>query len=129
VKISNIDIILRDVREIKWHQESIDSSLRLLLKANKEEILNELMLIFGNSKRRAEVYLSIDGKMSVGDIADKLGIKIQNVSPHITKLKNEGLIEIKKLTENSGYIYKKTEIEKIFKLSSVIKKKFGLNDE
>ncbi|MFX0138901.1 MAG: hypothetical protein ACFFDN_34995 [Candidatus Hodarchaeota archaeon] len=117
------------MREIKWHQESIDSSLILLLKANKEEILKELILVFGNSKRRAEVYLSIDGKTSVGSIADKLGMKIQNVSPHITKLKNEGLIEIKNLTENSEYIYKKTELEKIFKLSSVIKKKFGLNNE
>lgn len=127
--LSNIDIIMKDVREIKWRQESIDSSLILLLKANKEEILKELMIIFGKSKRRVEVYLSIDGEMSVGKIADKLGMKIQNVSRHITPLKNEGLIEIKKLEENNEYIYKKTELERIFKLSRVLKKKFDMNDE
>jgi len=126
--MSNIDVILRDVREIKWRQESIDRSLILLLKANKEEILDELLTVFTNSKRRAEVYLIIDGKLSVSEIAKKLDMKQPNVSRHITPLKNDALIEIKNL-KNGEYIYKKTELEQIFKISRILRKKFGINDE
>ena len=126
--MSNIDVILKDVREIKWRQESIDRSLILLLKANKKEILDELLSIFGNSKRRAEVYLTIDGNLSVSEIAEKLEMKVPNVSRHITPLKDEALIEIKNIKDGE-YIYKKTELEKIFKLSRILTNKFGINDE
>ena len=126
--MSSIDVILKDVREIKWRQESIDRSLILLLKANKKEILDELLSVFANKKRRAEVYLMINGKLSVSELAKKLNMKQPNVSRHITPLKNDALIEIKSL-KNGEYIYKKTELEHIFKISEILKKKFGIEYE
>ena len=119
IKLGEIEIIMSDVREIKWHQGSIDGSLRLLLKANKDKILPELMNVFGRSIRRVEVYLSIDGKLSVEEIATKLNMRQPNVSRHITPLKDEALIEIKKVSKDGEYIYKKTELEKIFGISRV----------
>ena len=127
--MSEIDIIMNDVREIKWHQGSIDGSLKLLLKANKEKILPGLINVFGRSKRRVEIYLAIDGKLYVSEITSKLGMKISNVSTEITILKNEALIEIKNISNNGEYIYKKTELEKIFKISNELKKKFGIENE
>ena len=127
--MSEIDIIMNDVREIKWHQESIDGSLKLLLRANKEKILPGLIKVFGRSKRRAEIYLAIDGKISVSEIAIRLGMKISNVSSEITIIKNEALVEIKNISNNNEYIYKKTELEKIFKISSELKRKFGIKNE
>jgi len=126
--MSEIDIIMNDVREIKWHQGSIDGSLKLLLRANKDKLLPEIMNIFGRSKRRAEVYLMVDGKTSVGEISNKLNMKIPNVSTHITKLKEEALIEIKRISKDTEYIYKKTELEKIFKISKELKDKFRIEE-
>lgn len=126
--MTEIDVIMNDVREIKWHQGSIDGSLKLLLRANKEKILPGLMNIFGKSRRRAEIYLIINGNYSVGEIAKNLDMKISNVSTEITKLKDETLIEIQKISKEGEFIYKKTELDKIFRISRELKDKFKIEN-
>lgn len=117
--------VARDIREIKWHQEAIDNSMELLIKANRNAILAEIMSFFGRSKRRAQVFIAVDGKRTVEDITQLLNMKKPNVSSELTRLKEEGLIEIKKITKE-GYIYKKRRVDKILGISRMLKNKFGI---
>lgn len=119
------DTVAQDIREIKWHQEAIDSSMELLIKAHGEQIEKEIMEFFGRSKRRAEIYLECNGNSSVTAIANKLQMKLPNVSTELTKLKEEGLIKIKKMTDE-GYIYQKSKVDKILRISKKLKEKFGI---
>lgn len=121
------DEIAKDIREIKWHQEAIDSSMELLLKANRDAILAEIMSFFGRSKRRAKVFLAVDGKKTVEDITKLLALQKPNVSAELTRLKNEGLIEIKRITSKGYYIYKKRRVDRILGISKKLKQKFELN--
>src|SRR5438132_1151418 len=50
------DQLSQDIREIKWHQEAIDGSMELLIRANKKSILGEILSFFGDARRRADVY-------------------------------------------------------------------------
>jgi len=120
------DEVARDIREIKWHQEAIDSSMELLIKANRESILSEIMKFFGRSKRRAEVYLLVDGKRTVEDITELLGMQKPNVSAEISKMKEEGLVEIKKVTEQGFYVYRKRRVDRILGISRRLRKKFKI---
>jgi DNA-binding transcriptional ArsR family regulator len=122
------DEIAKDIREIKWHQEAIDSSMELLLKANRDAILAEIMSFFGRSKRRAQIFLAVDGKRTVEDITKLLDLQKPNVSAGLTKLKNEGLIEIKKITSEGYYIYKKRRVDRILGISKKLRQKFELNN-
>lgn len=121
------DELARDIREIKWHQEAIDSSLELLIKANRNAILDEIMNFFGRSKRRAQIFLAVDGKRTVQNITELLHMKKPNVSADLTRLKEEGLIEIKKITKE-GYIYKKRRVDRILGISRKLRKKFGITN-
>lgn len=120
------DQLTQDIREIKWHQEAIDSSMELLIRANKGPILNEILSFFGDSKRRAEVYVTVDGEKNVSDIANQIQMKSQNVSTELTLLKDFGLIEIGKLT-GPTIIYKKRRIDRILGLTRELRRKFELN--
>ena len=122
------DEIAKDIREIKWHQEAIDSSMELLLKANRDAILVEIMGFFGRSKRRAQVFLAVDGKRTVADLTKLLALQKPNVSADLTRLKNEGLIEIKKITSEGYYIYKKRRVDRILGVSKKLRQKFELDD-
>jgi len=122
------DEIAKDIREIKWHQEAIDSSMELLLKANRDAILVEIMGFFGRSKRRAQVFLAVDGKRTVEDLTKLLALQKPNVSADLTRLKNEGLIEIKKITSEGYYIYKKRRVDRILGVSKKLRQKFELDD-
>lgn len=118
--------VARDIREIKWHQEAIDSSMELLIKANRDSILAEIMSFFRTSKRRAQVFLAVDGKRTVEDITQLLEMKKPNVSRELTKMKNEGLIEIKRITKR-GYIYKKRRVDRILGISRTLRDMFGID--
>lgn len=119
--------VARDIREIKWHQEAIDSSMELLIKANREAILKEILAFFGNSRRRVQIYIAIDGTRTVEDITRFLDMKKPNVSAQLTRLGEEGLIEIKKITK-AGRIYKKRRVDRILGIGRKLRKKFGIDD-
>lgn len=122
------DEVAKDIREIKWHQEAIDSSMELLIKANRDAILAEIMDFFGRSKRRAKVFLTVDGKRTVEDITNILALHKPNVSAELTRLKYEGLVEIKRITKEGYYIYKKRRVDRILGISKKLRKKFELNE-
>jgi len=121
------DVTEKDVREIKWRVEGIEKSVDLLVRANRDEIIKDLMEFFGRSKDRVNVFLSIDGEKTVNQITKDLEMKKPNVSKRITELQDEGLVKIKKITKQ-GYIYEKTEKVRILNLEKILRKKFGIGE-
>lgn len=120
------DILTRDVREIKYRVEGIDRSIDLLVRANRKEIIKDLLEFFGKSKDRVKVFLAINGERTVNDIVLKLKpMKQPNVSTRIGELSDEDLIYVKKVS--NGKIYDKTKKVKILNLEKVLKKKFKIS--
>ncbi len=113
----------KDVKEIKHRVKSIDNFQAFQLRAQKESVLSEIMDFFGNSKRKAEVFLEVNGEKSVSEIASNLDMKVPNVSKILSEL--EGLIELKETLDNKK-IFKKRKQTKIIGLSSKIKSKFEI---
>jgi predicted transcriptional regulator len=120
------DELATDIKEIRWRQESIDSSTDLLLKAHREAIIAEIENFFGSSKRRVQVYLSIDGKKSVGEIAQMLNMRQPNVSADLANCAGEGLIERIPCDAKGGFVYRKKRIDQVLHISAFLRKKFGL---
>lgn len=120
------DELAIDMKQIRWHQESMDSSMDLLLKANKEAIFGEVEAFFKKAKRRGEVYLAVDGKRTVDEIAQSLNMKAPNVSRDLTKCAEEGLIERLPRPDSSGYVWKKKRIDTVLRISQFVRHKFGL---
>jgi DNA-binding transcriptional ArsR family regulator len=120
------DELAIDIKEIRWRQESMDGSMDLLLKANREAIIAEIGNFFGNSKRRAQVYLAVDGDRSVGEITQLLNMKMPNVSTDLSKCAEEGLIERIPVPSKGGFVWKKKRIDKVLHISEYLRKKFDL---
>jgi DNA-binding MarR family transcriptional regulator len=118
------DVMEKDVREIKYKVDGIEKSVDLLLRANRKQIIEDLMAFFGKSKDRVKVFLAIDGEKSVNQIAEELKMKDQNVSKRITELEREVLIRVKKTVGHSK-IYEQTEKVAILNLRKELQKKFG----
>lgn len=117
----------KDVREIKWRVEGVEKSVDLLVRANRDQIIKDLMRFFGRSKERVNVFLNINGEKPVNQIAKNLGMKLPNVSRRITELLDEGLVKIEKITKQ-GYIYEKAEKVRILNLEKILRKKFGTGE-
>lgn len=115
------------MREIKWKVEGIEKSVDLLVRANRGQIIEDIIGFFGKSRDRVNVFLNIDGEKTVDQITKDLEMKKPNVSKRITELQNEGLIGIKKITRK-GFIYEKTEKVKILNLEKVLKKRFRIEE-
>lgn len=116
----------KDVREIKWRVEGVENSVDLLVRANRPAIIADLMEFFGKSRDRVKVFLEVDGEKTIEAIRTTLKMKKPHVSLRITELKDEGLIELKKITSEGYYIYAKTEKVKILNLERELRKQFHL---
>jgi DNA-binding transcriptional ArsR family regulator len=119
------DVSEKDIKEIKWKVEGIDKSIDLLVRANRKEIINDIMQFFGKSKERVRVFLEIEGEKTVGQLSDSLGIKTENVSRRLTELTDEGLIRVKKVTR-AGKVYEKTDKVKVLNLEKLLRKEFKI---
>lgn len=116
----------RDIREIRYKVDGIDKSVDLLLRANRKQIIEDLMIFFGTSRDRIKVFVAIDGEKTVNQLVDNLKpIKQPNVSKRIAELIDEGLIYVKKST-NKGKIYDKTAKVRILNLEKELRKKFKM---
>jgi len=119
------DELTKDVREIKWHQEEIDSSLEVLLRASKKELLRQVLEMFGRSERRAAVYMKVDGTRNVSEIAGELGIRDKNVYKELKQLQQWSLVAVKG-EKNRQLVFRQTKLEHILGLSKILKKRFNL---
>ncbi len=122
------DVVEKDVREIKYKVEAIEKSVDLLVRANRREIIEDLMAFFGKSRERVNVFVATDGEKSVNQIAEEIKVKPQNVSRRLTELEREGLIRLKR-TDGSSKVYEKTEKVAILNLEKVLGKALGPANE
>ncbi len=133
------DVVEKDVREIKYRVDAIEKSVDLLVRANRKEITEDLLIFFGKSTERIRVFLAIDGTKTVAQIAQSLGIHPQNVSRRVTQLERAGLIVVAR-TVGSAKIFAKTEKVAILnmepKLERLLSRKYvepapeeGANDD
>ena len=119
------DELTKDVREIKWHQEEIDSSLELLLRVNKPELLKQVLDMFGKAETRARIYLSVDGKKNISEIATDVRILYNNVYPILNTLRDWSLVTAIG-EKDKQLVFKKTKLERILALSKELRKKFNV---
>lgn len=118
------DVVEKDVREIRQKVDALDKSVDLLVRANRKQIIEDLMVFFGNSKDRVKVFLAIDGEKSVNEVTSETHIALPNVSRRVTELEHEGLVRFKKMRARYK-IYEQTEKVAIINLTKELRKKFG----
>ena len=111
-----------EIKKIQARVDNIDNELSLTLASNKDAICF-IENIFAKSKVLAQVYLRVDGKSNVSELAKKLGKNQPDVSDYLNKLHRYGLID---KDVKGGVLYQKNQYEKIFNISERLGKKFGI---
>jgi len=89
-----------------------------LIKSQSKGLKELFLEYFKEHTRAAKVFLAIDGRRKVGEIAGYLGILQPNVSAEISELFNMGLVELIKRG-----LYRKNKIDWILGISIELRKK------
>jgi len=71
------------------------------------EIHAEFCKVIANAKRLMIIALLEEGEMSVGDMAEAMGISISNVSQHLRVLRSQNIVQVRK--EGQVVYYRLTE--------------------
>jgi len=120
------DKILERLIRIDNRTDAMQHNLAWLVRSNEPQLKQELIAAFGNSARRVQIYVALDGVKNVQAIADALGMHQPHVSRDLLWLKKRGLIDVVE-ADGQGTIYKKTIFDSIINLSEELAKKFSLN--
>ncbi len=125
-KVDSDHQILSRLYKIEHTFDSIEHTIAFALRAEQEKHFGTVKSIFKNSKRKAQVYLAADGSRGVGEIADFLGMKRQNVGSELKLLADEGLLE---LIDNSGGrdIWGKKPLDRSLRISHFLTSEFQLD--
>lgn len=118
--------VLRRLIGIDHKTDSMEDSLAWLVRANAPHLKTELVDAFGQSKRRVQVYLSLDGKRNVGAIAEHLDMKSQNVTAELRWLKKYRLVDVVE-ADGAGTVYAKKFFDAVVGLSDELMAKFKLD--
>jgi len=118
--------ILNRLAKIEHKVDSIEQTNAFALRADSEKHFGEVKKIFKTSLRRAQVYLAADGSRSVGEIASHLGMKVQNVSPDLKYLNDEGVLELVGSQGNRD-IWAKKPIDRTLRITRFLCGEFGLD--
>ena len=108
--------ILEKLIKLDNRTDSMRHSLDWLVRANEPQLKETLIKAFGNSKVRVQVYLALDGRKNVNDVAKALDLVRENVSREIAWLKKKGLIAPID-ADGRGTIYKRAQLDSIIHLS------------
>lgn len=120
--------ILARLAKIEHKVDSIEQTNAFALRAEAEKHFAEVKKIFGNSVRRAQVYLAADGYKSVQEIAEHLGMQRQNVGPDLKHLGDEGLLELVDSQSNRD-IWAKKPVDRTLRITSFLCDEFGLQKD
>ena len=112
------------IEELILIGKRIEELVFLTVFKDREKIIETAISIFGTSSRRAEIYLTLDGKKSATEIASELTMKRPNVSIEIGILYNSGLIE--QVEDKKGSPYRRRICFEIIGLSQLVKNHFNL---
>lgn len=111
-----------DIRTIRYKIESIETTQHLLLRERAPQLLEQILALFADTDKLADVYLAVDGRRSQADILDYLkasGVSVSQptVSRRMATLEEEGLIE-KVGVGTRGVLWNKKEVvENVLRLS------------
>lgn len=120
--------ILDRLAKIEHKVDSIEQTNAFALRAEADKHFAEVKKIFGNSLRRAQVYLAADGVRSVQEIAEHLGIQRQNVGPDLKQLGDEGLLELIDSHGNRD-IWAKKPVDRTLRITSFLCRDFALQSD
>src|SRR5690348_1761710 len=94
INIDRDQQILSRLAKIEHKVDSLEQTTAFALRADSDKHFGSVREIFGKSKRRARVYLAVDGNRGVSQIAEHLELPRQNVGFELGHLRKEGLVEI-----------------------------------
>jgi DNA-binding MarR family transcriptional regulator len=120
--------ILRRLANIEHKVDSLEQTTAFTLRAEAERHFDSVRVIFGNRKRRVQVYLAANGERSVQNIAELLNMKSPNVSRELTFLQQEGLLEVSENEGGETYWCKKS-IDQTIRISSLLQKEYDLSKD
>ena len=92
---------------------TIEDLLFFLVLDRKSNILEYARSVMGRSTKRIEVFLAIDGKLSVGQLAGRLDMRRPNVSIELKNLLDAGLIEVDEAVTESNIYRRKATLDMI----------------
>lgn len=118
--------ILEKLIRIDNRTDSMRHSLDWLVRANEPQLKETLIKAFGRSAVRVQVYLALDGKKNVNDLAKALELVREAVSREIAWLIKKGLITPID-ADGRGTIYKRTQLDSIIHLSEELAGLFDLD--
>ncbi len=118
--------ILSRLARIEHKVDSLDQTAAFALRADAPKHFDSLRAIFKKSRRRVQIYLAVNGRRGVQEIAEHLNIKRQNVGPELRVLAEEGLIEIRD-TEGGKDIYAKKPLDHSLRVSKFLQEEFNLS--
>lgn len=104
----------------------IEDMTFLLAISQRNEVYEYALEVFGNSKKRAEIYLALDGQRSVAEISELLGMKRPNVSIEIKNLLEGDLIE-RDDSALKGYAYRRRSAFDLIGVPNLVRSKFKLS--
>jgi DNA-binding transcriptional ArsR family regulator len=117
--------ILSRLARIEHKVDSLEQTTAFALRAESDKHFSSVKEIFGKSKRKAQVYLAVDGEKGVQEIAEHLKMKRQNVGPELKSLAYEGLLEIIDM-QGGKDIWGKKPLDRTLRITKFLEKEFNL---
>jgi hypothetical protein len=120
------DEIFNELRVLRSRVENIERGQEVLIRAQKKEILDELLPHFAKDPTLGHVYFLVDGTRGQKQIAEALIVGGRAGSEATVSRKLDILVELDLVAlddrTSSGKIYKKTQFDKALRLSREIEK-------
>jgi DNA-binding transcriptional ArsR family regulator len=116
------DTIFNELRTIRSRVESIEKTQEVLVRAERDKILAEILPAFQADAALGQVYLLVDGRRGQREISALLiatgtrGASESTVSRKLEVLSEMDLVELTDRTA-AGNIYAKTSIDRLLKLT------------
>jgi len=120
--------ILNRLARIEHKVDSLEQTTAFALRAESEKHFNSVKKIFGRSMRKAQVYLAVDGRKGVQELANYLHMKRQNVGPELRYLATEGLLEV--IDTHAGKdIWGKKPVDRTLRITKFLEEEFNLGHD
>jgi len=118
--------ILNRLSKIEHKVDSLEQTTAFALRAEKDKHFASVKEIFKTGKRRAQIYLAVDGSRSVKEIAAHLRMKQPNVSRELKILAEEGLL---KIVDASGGrdTWAKNPIDRTLRITQFLRTEYALD--
>lgn len=118
--------ILSRLARIEHKVDSLEQTTAFALRAESDKHFGSVKEIFGKSKRKAQIYLAVDGEKGVQEIAEHLKMKRQNVGPGLKSLADEGLLEIIDM-QGGKDIWGKKQLDRTLRITKFLENEFHLD--